>query len=91
MANYLKKSKIHELAKSMGYSVPALRECSYKFNHGSEWFTFPAEQDDEYYKFYVSSSYMSVEKVLDTVFQEKVIERKLYCGDKFKEILLKVS
>ena len=91
MAKYLKKSKIHELAKSMGYSVPALRECSYKFSHGSEWFTFPAEQDDEYYKFYISSSYMSVEKVVDTVFSEKVIERKLYSGKEYSDILLMVS
>jgi len=75
----------------MGYPVPALRSCSYKFGHGSEWFSFPAGADDEYYRFYVCSSYMSVERVLDAGFSEKLIERKLYCGKEYDDILLMVS
>ena len=91
MVKYLKKEKIHKLAQVLGYPVPAMKYCNYRFHRGSEWFTFDSDEADEYYEFYVCSSYLSVNKILDVGLGAKLISRKLYSGKEFEEMLLKVS
>lgn len=91
MVKYLKKKKIHKLAQVLGYSVPALKKCSYRYYRGSEWLTFPAEQDDEYYEFYVCKSYMSIELYRDEIFSKSVLSNRFINSVDLKELLENVS
>lgn len=66
MRNYLKKKKMHKLAKNFYDKVPALSECSYKFFNGSEWLRFSSpvlDEEDIYFNLYVCSSFLHFEKL----------------------------
>ena len=56
MVKYLKKSKIRSILLSLGVPVPALRDCSYRSYHGSEWLRFDG------YEVYCCNVHMSIEK-----------------------------
>lgn len=45
MVNYLKKTKMHELAKTLVPGIAGLKSCTYKFYRGTEWLKF---QDENY-------------------------------------------
>ena len=96
MVIYLKKTKIRKLAQSMGYPVPALKDCIYKFYRGSEWFEFRFDSCEDwidYVKFYVNPTYMVVTKYrwyFDGI-PSKELERKLYRGKEFLELVNSIS
>lgn len=92
MAKYLKKKKIYKLVQSMGYPVPALGCCTYKFHRGSEWFVFDSMEKEDYcYSFFFCESYMSVEKLLCVDSNYLLVNRKLYSDKEYSDILFKVS
>lgn len=82
--DYLKKTKMHELAKTLCPDVPALRYCEYKFYRGSEWLKWCADEEceDGYigFELYNCPGYHSLDKVqyLDSEFKAVGLERKVY-------------
>lgn len=60
MVSYLKKSKIREIVLSLGFLVPTLKDCSYKFYKGSEWLRFSGT-DEYYYEVYVCPGYLAID------------------------------
>ncbi len=40
MADYLKKTKMRKLGIVLGFDVPVMKKCSYKFCRGSEWLSY---------------------------------------------------
>lgn len=81
---YLKKTKMHELAKSLVPDIPPVRKCEYKFYRGSEWLTwYPGEECNDgwiEYRLYSCRSYYSLDKVqhLESEFKEVTLDRKVF-------------
>lgn len=81
---YLKKTKMHDLAKSLMADVPPVRDCEYKFYRGSEWLKWTSDEEcgDGWIRFelYVCKSYYSLEKVqyLESEFKSVVLDRKVF-------------
>lgn len=83
MVKYLKKSKIRKLLLGLGYPVPELIHCGYKFYRGSEWLTC------ESVICYCCRSYMSIERIQyneEEVGYDK-LDRKLISGAEYADLL----
>ena len=81
---YLKKTKMHELAKALCPDVPSLRTCEYKFYHGSEWLKWNTGEECEdgwiSYELYNCRAYYSLAKVqhLESEFKAVTLDRKVF-------------
>lgn len=83
MVKYLKKVKFRKLLLSMGYPVPALKDCEWKFYRGSEWLRFTGV-DGLSYECYLSG-FMSVEFFEYNDLDERVsFHRDFYYADQVK-------
>ena len=44
---YLKKTKLYELAKTLMPDIPSMRNCEYRFYRGSEWLKWLSGEECE--------------------------------------------
>lgn len=97
MVKYLKKSKIRQLLLDLGYQVPALKDCSYKFYRGSEWLegSLPCGESDcsVFFKCYLCPGYMSVDVYLYdwNTDEEELLERKFINGTEYSKLLRRLE
>lgn len=80
--NYLKKSRMYEIAKRLGYQVPVMKACEYRFYRGTEWLRF---HDDSYlYEICASygGKYLSVNTYYydEGIYKRVLLSRKLING-----------
>lgn len=93
MVVYLKKTKIRNILLDLGYTVPALKDCTYRFYRGSEWLKFFVSVSDDgqeiYYNVYVSGSYMSIELCSFDPYKNSVTSLNNCCfvGNKFRDLI----
>ena len=84
MTDYLKKSKMYQLACSLTPDVPKMKYCEYKFHRGSEWVEwYTGEYCDDGYilcQIYRRRSFVSFERIqhLDSEFKAVTLERFIY-------------
>lgn len=92
MTNYLKKKKMHKLAKKLCGLVPALSQCTYKFYRGSEWLSFAPVygDDDTFCELYVCSSYLIFEWYFYDAYSNsrKTKSTEFIGGQNFKDLIL---
>ena len=79
--DYLKKSKMYELACCLTSDVPKMKYCEYKFYRGSEWLEWYTGEccDDGYIscQIYRCRSFVSFERIqhLDSEFKAVTLKR----------------
>lgn len=89
--DYLKKKKMYAVVLELGYPVPVLRDCNYKYYRGSEWLAFPLD-DNEYLELYHFNGYFSVTILEYDEFDKcKQKFRSFYNGERYKDLISKVS
>lgn len=71
MVNYLKKTKMYELAKELVPGIDGIRSCTYKFYRGTEWLKFG---DDEYY---YDFCIMGVHVSLDVFYYDELTDARV--------------
>lgn len=88
MVNYLKKTKMYDLAKFLYPGIPGIRKCEYKKFNGFEWLNWTDIDDDALgdgwieYSLCCHGSYFSFEKLhhFESCFKCRTVYRYDICS-----------